>query len=89
MRAARDVSYQLYGDPGGTWAMDMNQFLVKMVRSAASCGPHAATRTKPFCPAAAHPDRHTMAPGSVLLHQPRRPPRVQPVAGPRRRHRRT
>lgn len=32
MRAARDVSEQLYGDPGGTWAMDMNQFLVKMVR---------------------------------------------------------
>jgi len=32
MRASRDVSEQLYGDPRGTWAMDMNQFLVKMVR---------------------------------------------------------
>jgi phytanoyl-CoA hydroxylase len=29
MRAAREISDQLYGDAPGTWAMDMNQFLVK------------------------------------------------------------
>lgn len=86
MRASRDVSEQLYGDPRGTWAMDMNQFLVKMVRqegrvdvvlcSAQWPLPHLAL-------AAAHAHRHAMAPGSVLLRRPVRPARVQPVASPR------
>lgn len=44
MRAARAISDQLYGDPAGTWAMDMNQFLVKMPHTLTDTPWHQARR---------------------------------------------